>query len=128
MKKALLYWAPVAIYMAVILYYSVTPDPYYAFEFRFRDKVYHFGAYTVMGLLWARGLCGGAGFFRNKAVLAAFFISLLYGAAVEVLQSFANRSPEAADAVANGLGALAGAYAYVFFLGLLSRGKEERCS
>lgn len=68
------------------------------------DKVGHYLAYAVLGLsaYWAQLA------FYSKRWAATIGLAL-YGVALEGLQGLGGvRSPEAADAVANGLGAISG--------------------
>ncbi len=68
------------------------------------DKIGHFLAYATLGAAAVAARLQIAG--RNAATLGAL---VLYGGALEGVQALvATRSPEFLDALANGLGALAG--------------------
>ena len=71
------------------------------------DKVAHFVAYFVLGLLVVLSLPraqSGAGWF-----IALVGAAVVYGVLIEVLQRFVGRDFDLVDMAANALGALAGA-------------------
>ena len=72
------------------------------------DKVFHFCASGGLGWLIVKSVKNGSTLVVTVAV--AFVLSFSYGAAIEFWQQFVGRDASVADAVANGLGALAGAY------------------
>ena len=115
-------WLAPVLYLAGIFYMSSMPNPLFAPpDFRWGDKVAHFSAYAGLGALLCRayrgsGLTGAAAFWLT--VLTAG----LYGASDEWHQSFVpNRSADPADWIADTLGALVGAVAYLLFLRLRDR-------
>ena len=84
------------------------------------DKVAHFMAYSALGAcaFWARLTLAGR-LWTTPLALAA------YGAALEGAQGLGGvRSPELADALANGLGAVAG-FAGAMALALLAKARAS---
>ena len=70
------------------------------------DKLEHFAAYAVLGLV------GFLAFFRNARQV--LFSLMIYGATLEVLQGFVpGRQPSVADALANASGVVL-AYCSIF--------------
>lgn len=98
-------WAPALLWAAVL----------FAFSSRSTlpgdlggglDKVAHFGAYTVLGLLLARGA-----FTSRLSAGWPVLIGLLYAASDEIHQHFVpGRSPDVADWTADTLGVAFGCY------------------
>ncbi len=128
MTASPLFWARAlfAVLFAVITFLTVTPNPddvAAGFDLAraiagfllgnpdYGDKVAHFAAYGALGAsaFWARLFIGG-----NKWITP--LLLGVYGAVLEGVQGLgAVRSMEALDAIANGLGAIAG---FVFALAL----------
>lgn len=76
------------------------------------DKLHHLVAYAIMGCLWVWAL-GVKDCNRRNVIITAAIISTVFGAFIEVCQSFTlTRSASFLDALANGLGAVAGSYIY----------------
>ena len=103
MRRRAAAWGPAVLWAAAIFWVSSRPrvplPPVWA-----ADKVSHFGAYALLGLLLARGTTS-SGLAPGWAVL----LGVLYGASDELHQHFVpGRSAEAADWAADSLGALAG--------------------
>jgi VanZ family protein len=79
-------------------------------ETRGWDKVAHFLAYGLLGLLIARALHGGSGPVRVRLALAAVALATLYGASDELHQRFVpGRDASLLDLAADLLGAAGGA-------------------
>ncbi|MBI5902255.1 MAG: VanZ family protein [Deltaproteobacteria bacterium] len=103
--------------MLAVFFVSVSPNPPKLPEIWQMDKVAHFGAYSVMGLLWARALNSGPGRAGGlkaswRAALAVIVIAL-FGAFIEVCQMYVpGRSAEVMDALANGAGGFSGVVVY----------------
>ncbi len=116
-----------AVYMLFIFLLSVRPGPAPLPGVWQIDKLYHFLAYAVMGLLWMWTLGGTPslkkeGLIPPRALGAAFVISTLFGAVMEVFQYFLPpREADLFDAAANALGALAGAVVAGWALKVLVR-------
>jgi len=100
-------WVPVAIYMAAIFYgasMATVPGPVGSW---FSDTVLHAGGYFGLALVTLRAVARGrwAGVSAG-AMLAAFAISVLHGAAVEWMQMYVpTRMAEWRDLVNDALGA-----------------------
>ncbi len=104
-----------AAYTLFILFLSVRSGPQPLSWVWNIDKVYHFLVYALMALLLTWTFADRASFKSGgtatwRIVAAAFVISTLFGVAMEVLQHFFPlRNASFFDALANALGALAGA-------------------
>ncbi len=126
--KSILFFVPPLAYMLLIFELSLRPMPEIAPAVQGIDKLYHFAGYAIMGLLWARALVKGRvkGMYGNRIIIVSFAISFLFGVFIEVCQAYAPpREGDVFDAVANGLGALAGA---VMFSWYMRRREASRCS
>lgn len=98
-------------WMAVIFYLSAQPSLGLPGLFEGQDKVMHFVTYGVLAFLVARGIGPVQGEFSWRRVFAAVAFAVAYGISDEFHQSFVpGRSPSVFDLVADGLGALAGAW------------------
>lgn len=115
MKRAILYWLPVTAYMALVYLESINPEPEGLPDIPGMDKVAHFGAYLLMGLLLARAIRAGS---KEKdpvpaIIIIASFISFGFGVLMEFFQSYIpTRSADIFDAIANGCGGISGAFIY----------------
>ncbi|MEK6531095.1 MAG: VanZ family protein [Deltaproteobacteria bacterium] len=118
MKRIIFYWLPLALYTGFIVVFSVRPVPEDLPDLPDIDKLYHFIAYFLLGFLWARALDSSALAFaggnRKKGALAfAAIMAFLFGVLMEVVQYFIpERSAEVVDALANGAGAISGAFVF----------------
>ena len=101
----LLHWLPAALWAALIFALSSrssVPTPGFAGG----DKILHFGAYAVLGLLLAHAA-------RRSGLppLWAVAIGLLYAASDEWHQGFVpGRMPDAADWIADAAGVVSGVW------------------
>lgn len=109
MKRYLAYLIAI-VYMAVILVMSLIPAA--GPNIVNIDKLYHFAAYAIMSSLWVVALAAkDRG--RRSVIITAAVIGVFFGGFVEICQSFtATRTASFLDAVANGLGAVTGAYIF----------------
>jgi VanZ family protein len=110
----LFYWLPLIVACLAIFIQSSYPGSERMPDVRFLDKLLHFGAYGVLGIL----------FFRAYATLPLknnynllIFISIvsatLYGISDELHQYFVPfRHADMMDGVANTLGSICGVYVY----------------
>ncbi len=115
MKKLIFYWAPLAAYTVFIVVFSVRPVPEDLPDLPDIDKLYHFIAYFLLGLLWARAIDSISTDSRGKkgALIAPAVIAFLFGVLIEVVQYFIpERSADVVDAIANGAGAISGAFVF----------------
>ncbi|MCB1759992.1 MAG: VanZ family protein [Gammaproteobacteria bacterium] len=81
---------------------SLTPLQRLPLATPFSDKLNHFAAYALLGLLAYLARSGRAPWLLWPLLLT------LYGGLIELLQPYVNRHAEWLDLAANGLGALAG--------------------
>jgi len=74
----------------------------------FADKIFHFLAYSVFAVIWYYAFSYSYNFKKQKAILYAFGLAVLFGIVIEVLQDTmtASRALDVYDALANTLGAL----------------------
>ncbi|MBI2412767.1 MAG: VanZ family protein [Deltaproteobacteria bacterium] len=127
MKRIIKYWGPLVLYLAFIVWGSLTPMPEELPEIWEIDKVYHLGAYAIMGGLWVRAMRGGEGIKSSRAVLLAGSFAFLFGAAIEVLQSFVpERNSDIIDGMVNGAGGIIGAIIFNRFLSFMGQSSRRR--
>lgn len=106
---------------------SLTPMPEGLPEIWEIDKVYHLGAYAIMGGLWVRAMRGEERIIRARTVLVAGGIAFLFGAAVEILQLFVpERSSDIIDGMVNGAGGIIGAIVFNRFLSFMGQSSRRR--
>jgi VanZ family protein len=121
------------ICLAVIVYLSLAEDvnvPQYIVG---KDKGAHFLAYMALGFLFFVDFHNSVRhriFLSNlMPVLGAFFLSFLCGYTIELCQPRFGRFFEAADLIADGLGALVGALIgllCVYFVCLIERRRKKK--
>ena len=117
LKNFTFYWLPLIIYCLAIYIQSSLPSPESIPSFQFSDKVLHFLAYAVLGVLFYRAYQT----LRIKdnvrrLMLLSVVSASLYGISDEIHQHFVSfRDGDILDAVANTLGALCGVYLYHLF-------------
>ena len=125
LKRFVVYWLPVVLYCLLIYIQSAHPSPEQIPIFPFSDKLLHFAAYGILGILFYRA-------FRTlrikdniKALMLLSVISAtLYGISDEIHQSFVPfRQAEVADAIADMIGAISGVCLYQWLVG--SRMEEK---
>jgi VanZ family protein len=114
-SQRMLAWLPVAVYMALIFYFSSLshPDeelPNFLFD-TLGDKSLHAIEYAVLGVLCYRAFRRAAGSFTaGYAVVFAIVTASLYGATDELHQSFVPfRTATWLDWVADTAGGMVGA-------------------
>ena len=114
LKRLTLYWLPLIIYCIAIYIQSDLPASEHIPSFEFSDKILHFLAYAVMGVLFYRAYQT----LRIKGdprmlILLSVVSASLYGISDEIHQYFVPfRDASIFDAVANMLGAVCGVYLY----------------
>lgn len=107
MSRGVLAWVPAAAWAAAIFLVSSRPSVAIP-GFWSADKLLHFGAYALLGLLVSYG-SDRSGMAPRWAVA----IGCLYGASDEIHQAFVpGRSADPADWAADALGVLAGTFVY----------------
>ena len=108
-SRSRILWRAAAVgYALLILALSVVSIPKEVPSLSGIDKVLHFLAYGGLGWLVVMSYKNGRG--AVAVISIAFALSFSYGALIELWQGHLGREASAADAAANGLGALAGAY------------------
>lgn len=107
MRRALLLWLPVALYMAAIFYVSSLPQPLVPPG---GDKPWHVLGYLGLGVVTVRAVAGGLSAAIDWRVAAlATAIAIGYGATDELHQAFVpGRSARLADVVADAIGVMSG--------------------
>ncbi|MBT8341554.1 MAG: VanZ family protein [Desulfatitalea sp.] len=124
MRHMLCNWLPVVVWCAIIFFQSAFATPDLGPAWPLKDKLLHAGAYALLAVLLCRAL-NTYDPFRGRPVrllLACTLLTTLYGLSDEWHQSFvAARTAEAADLVADSVGAVLGCGLFLRFKG---RGKE----
>lgn len=118
-KHYIRYWLPVVVWCAAIFVQSGFASPESLPSWPYGDKLLHLGAYGLMAILVVRALNAHerwAGRIRPLWTLAVA-VTVLYGFSDEWHQSFiSERTADAADLLADGIGAVAGAGLYLWYL------------
>ena len=127
-KFFIFYWVPVFIYCLLIYIQSSYPSPETIPNLPYLDKLLHFAAYAILGVLFFRA-------FRKQrfkdnirlAMILSMLLSTLYGLSDELHQSYVPyRNADLMDALADMLGSVGGVYFFNYFqINYLSRGRER---
>jgi VanZ family protein len=98
----------------VIFVQSSHPSPEIGPDWPFKDKVLHFIAYALLGVLFLRAFYTTRIKHHLKLIFAlSVLFSALYGISDEIHQSFVPyRTADVMDALADILGSIAGVYLY----------------
>jgi VanZ family protein len=113
-KQFLLCWLPLILYCLLIFFQSANPSPEQIPSFPFSDKLLHFMAYGILGILFYRAY-QTLKIKDNLPLLMVLSVvsAILYGISDEVHQSFVPfREAEVADVIADTIGAFSGVYLY----------------
>ena len=113
-KTITYYWLPLIVYCVFIYIQSSYPSPQRLPSFEFSDKLLHFAAYALMGVLFYRAY-QTLPFKTNlqMVVLFSMISASLYGVSDEIHQSFVPyRDGSFWDVIADILGAVCGVYGY----------------
>ena len=114
LKTILYYWLPLILYCLAIYIQSDFPASEHIPSFEFSDKVIHFLAYAVMGVLFYRAYQTLR--IRDNLrllILLSILSASLYGISDEIHQYFVPyRDASVLDGIANILGAICGVYLY----------------
>jgi VanZ family protein len=116
LKRFLIYWLPVVALCTFIFVQSAFPSPDVLPGWPFSDKFAHAGAYGLLAFLLGRAFSTVGRLQRNPVWLWALSVvlSTLYGLSDEWHQSFvAARTADAADLLADAVGAAAGAWIWL---------------
>ena len=128
LKNFIYYWLPVILYCIAIYIQSDFPSSEHIPTFEFSDKVLHFLAYAVMGVLFYRAY-QTLRFKENLRLLILLSIvsASLYGISDEIHQYFVPyRDASIFDVIANCLGAICGVYLYNLWAGSKFRRQMTR--
>lgn len=112
LKKLILYWLPVLIWLGLIFYLS-SYHKLQAFPGGWRDfisrKFAHFTEYAILCLLFFRGFKNMTGFAKPRLLLLSFLLTVLYALTDEFHQTFVSgRSGKIFDVGVDSLGAFFG--------------------
>jgi VanZ family protein len=112
------YWAPVALYAALIFFLSSLSDPAYvpALPIPYADKVLHALEYSLLAILTYRAFRYAAGTWSAAhAGFLAIAASTAYGMTDEIHQAFVfQRNADVWDLVADWMGSVAGAWSWAY--------------
>jgi VanZ family protein len=128
LKNFTLYWLPLIIYCIAIYIQSDLPASEHVPSFEFSDKILHFLAYAVMGVLFYRAYQT----LRIKGdprmlILLSVVSASLYGISDEIHQYYVPfRDASIYDGIANFLGALCGVCLYHRWVGYRGQKTEVR--
>jgi VanZ family protein len=113
-KNFTYYWLPLIGYCVFIYIQSSYPAPQRLPSFDYSDKLLHFGAYAVMGILFYRAYQTLPLQHNIQVLVLLSMISAsLYGISDEIHQSFVpERHGSISDGIADILGGICGVYAY----------------
>ena len=107
-------WLPLIIYCLAIYIQSSYPGAEKIPRFAFSDKILHFGAYGLLGILFYRAY-ETLPLKANKRLLFLLSIgsAILYGVSDEIHQYFVPfRQADIMDVMANTIGSICGVYFY----------------
>ncbi|MFZ0391889.1 MAG: VanZ family protein [Calditrichia bacterium] len=108
-----------ALTLAIFIASSISHLPSPHLGFKLQDKLYHFAAYFVYGILLARAFYFQQRFsqLQKAFVLSAIIFGALYGLSDEFHQFFVpGREMDFFDFLADTLGVMAGAYLFRYAL------------
>ena len=128
LKNFIYYWLPVILYCIAIYIQSDFPSSEHIPTFEFSDKVLHFLAYAVMGVLFYRAY-QTLRFKENLRLLILLSIvsASLYGISDEIHQYFVPyRDASIFDVIANILGAICGVYLYNLLVSYRGHRTDDR--
>lgn len=115
-EKFLFYWLPVVALCLAIFIQSAFPSPDLGLSFPLKDKVLHMIVYGVLAALVYRASrkTWSGRLSPLQLLLASVCLSTLYGVSDEYHQFFvAARQADVADGVADFMGSILGAVAYM---------------
>ena len=117
-RYILIYWAPIFIYCMLIFIQSSYPSVETIPSFLLSDKLLHFSAYTLLGILFFRAFDTFPAIDNHGlTVLLSILCAGLYGASDEIHQHFVpGRHADIMDVAADFAGSFAGVMIYMYFL------------
>ena len=118
LKRFVLYWLPLILYCLLIFIQSANPSPEQIPSIPFVDKVLHFTAYGIMGILFYRAYQTLKIKDNIQLLMLLSVVSAsLYGISDEIHQSFVPfREASVGDVIADTIGAFSGVYLYRAFV------------
>ena len=113
-KRFAINWLPLILFCLLIYVQSANPSPEQIPTFPFVDKVLHFAAFGIMGILFYRAYHTlRIGENRRLLTLLSVISATLYGISDEIHQSFVPfRSAEITDVIADFFGSVCGVWLY----------------
>lgn len=126
MKIFVYYWLPIIIFCVAIFTQSSFPSPEPAVEWLLYDKLLHFLAYAVLGILFFRAYSTlNFGDRRFPVIFLSILSSGLYGVSDEIHQYFVPfRDADLLDLVADFVGSVCGVLVFSALIHLYSRKKS----
>lgn len=114
LKYILIYWIPIFIYCLLIFVQSSYPSVETIPSFLFSDKLLHFSAYALLGILFFRAFETFPALNNHHlTVFLGIMCAGLYGASDEIHQYFVpGRNADLMDLVADFAGSFAGVMIY----------------
>ena len=124
-KYILIYWVPIFIYCLLIFIQSSYPSVETIPTFLFSDKLLHFSAYALLGILFFRAFETFPALNNHHLTVALSILCAgLYGASDEIHQYFVpGRNADIMDLAADFTGSFAGVIIYRY---ILNNYKENR--
>lgn len=126
LKRFALHWLPLILYCLLIYIQSANPSPEQIPSFPFVDKLLHFTAYGIMGILFYRAYLT-LQLKENERMLMLLSVvsATLYGISDEFHQSFVPfRDAEIADIIADLIGSACGVWLYHLWMTSRMAGRQ----
>ena len=124
LHKFFIYWFPIILYCLLIFIQSSYPSIKHTPELPYLDKVLHFVAYALLGILFLRAFKTSR--IKNNVklmLILSILLSFLYGISDEIHQYFVPyRNADLMDVLADMFGAIMGVYIYQSLAGKTSAG------
>lgn len=113
----IIYWFPLIVYCLAIYIQSDYPSPERIPTMAFSDKILHFTAYGLLGILFFRAYATlPLKDRRNTLILMSIGSATLYGISDEIHQYFVPfRQADTLDAVANAIGSICGVAIFYYW-------------
>ncbi len=113
-KYILIYWVPIFIYCLLIFIQSSYPSVETIPSFLFSDKLLHFSAYALLGILFFRAFETFPALSNHHlTIIISILCAGLYGASDEIHQYFVpGRNADIIDLAADFAGGFAGVMIY----------------
>ena len=117
LRNFLVCWLPLILYCLAIYIQSGRPSPKSIPDVRFLDKILHFCAYGVLGILFFRAYNTLAlKSDKNLLILISIASAILYGISDEIHQYFVPfRQADIMDVIANSIGSICSVCSFHFW-------------